>query len=339
MAAHYGNPLDEYNALNQTVGVLDLSFRGRLCLIGADRIRFLHGQVTNDVKRLGPWQGCYAAITTAKGKMQSDLNIYQLEDEVLLDFEPGLQQTVSERLNRYIVSDDVQVMEVASLYGLLSLQGPHSGEVVQSLEIFGLPPEKPLSVVKASSAEFGEAYLINQSRIGIRGFDLFVPAQAAATLMEKLLSGATAFGGRLCGWQSMEMRRIEAGIPRFGLDIDETHFPQECGIEERAVSYSKGCYIGQEVLNRIHTLGHVNRELTGLRFSSDLNALPVKGDKLINGNKEVGYVTSAVDSPSLKAKIGLGYVRKQLDGKVLTLRTSETDHPVVLAPLPFVTQS
>ena len=137
----------------------------------------------------------------------------------------------------------------------------------------------------------------------------------------------------------MEMRRIEAGIPRFGLDIDETHFPQECGIEERAVSYSKGCYIGQEVLNRIHTLGHVNRELTGLRFSSDLNALPVKGDKLINGNKEVGYVTSAVDSPSLKAKIGLGYVRKQLDGKVLTLRTSETDHPVVLAPLPFVTQS
>jgi aminomethyltransferase len=339
MAAHYGDALGEYNALIQTVGVLDLSFRCRLCLVGADRIRFLHGQVTNDVKRLAPWQGCYAALTTAKGKMQSDLNIYRLEEEVLLDFEPGFQQSVSERLDKYIVADDVQVMEVGSLYCLLSLQGPQSQEVLRCLEIFGHVPEKPLSVGKASSAEFGETYVMNQPRAGDRGFDLFVPAVSAASLMEKLLRGATAVGGRLCGWQSLETRRIESGIPRFGLDMDGTNFPQECGIEDRAVSYSKGCYIGQEVLNRIHTLGHVNRELTGLRFSPDLKTLPKKNDKLMDGEKEVGYVTSAIDSPSLKVKVGLGYVRKEVVGKDLTLRTSGADSPVIVVPLPFVRQS
>jgi len=265
------------------------------------------------------------------------LHIYRLEEELLLDFEPGLQQTVSERLDKYIVADDVQVMEVGSLYGLLSVQGPQAERVVRDVGIFGQVPEKPLSVIKASSAEFGESYLTNQPRVGNRGFDLFVPALSVVSLMEKLLAGATATGGRLCGWQSLEMRRIEAGIPRFGLDMDGTNFPQECGIEDRAVSYSKGCYIGQEVLNRIHTLGHVNRELTGLRFSSDLKALPVKGDKLMEGDKEVGYVTSAIDSPSLEAKIGLGYVRKQV--KALALRISRADSPVLMAPLPFVTPS
>src|SRR5438045_9778697 len=109
------------------------------------------------------------------------------------------------------------------------------------------------------------------------------------------------------------MARIEQGIPRFGLDMDETNFPQECGIEERAVCYNKGCYIGQEILNRIHTLGHVNRELTGLRLAKDLSYLPSKGDKLFDGLKEAGHITTAVNSPVHKSKIALGYVRCALN--------------------------
>src|SRR5205809_4959209 len=118
--ADYGDALTEHSAVRQSAGVFDLSFRSRICLTGADRLRFLHGQVTNDVNRLRPGEGCYAALITAKGKMESDLNIHCLQDEVLLDFEPGLTETVSQRLDKYIIADDVQVVDVAPHYGLLS---------------------------------------------------------------------------------------------------------------------------------------------------------------------------------------------------------------------------
>src|SRR6266545_2358291 len=122
--ADFGDALAEHAALRETAGVLDLNFRSRLCLTGADRVRFLHGQVTNDVKKLRVGEGCYAALVTAKGKMESDLNIFVLPDELLLDFEPGLTQAVSQRLEKYIVADDVQVVNVAPHYGLLSVQEP-----------------------------------------------------------------------------------------------------------------------------------------------------------------------------------------------------------------------
>src|SRR5271156_2647564 len=111
MVAHYGDTLAEYAALRENAGVLDLSFRSRICLTGADRVRFLHGQVTNDIKRLHVGEGCYSAITTAKGKMESDLNIYALADELLLDFEPGLTKKISARLEKFIVADDVQILD------------------------------------------------------------------------------------------------------------------------------------------------------------------------------------------------------------------------------------
>ena len=136
VVADYGDPLAEYNALCKTTGVLDLSFRGRVCLTGEDRVRFLHGQVTNDVKGLQADTGCYAALTTAKGKMQADLNIYPLADELLLDFEPGLTKLISQRLEKYIVADDVHLVDIGPLYGLLSVQGPRSGDVLLSIDRF-----------------------------------------------------------------------------------------------------------------------------------------------------------------------------------------------------------
>src|SRR2546423_13593201 len=131
VVAHYGDSLEEHAALRERAGVLDLSFRSRVCLTGPDRVRFLHGQVTNDVNRLGVGQGCYAALITAKGRIQSDLNLYRLQDELLLDFEPGLTQLVSERLEKYLIADDVQLVDVAAQYGLLSLQGPQSAATLK----------------------------------------------------------------------------------------------------------------------------------------------------------------------------------------------------------------
>jgi len=129
----YGDCLAEHRALCETAGVIDLGFRSRLCLVGNDRARFLHGQVTNDVKKLRPGDGCYAALTTAKGKMESDLNIFCFADELLLDFEPGLAAKVSQRLEKFIVADDVQIVDVAPHYGLLTVQGPKAAEVIRAL--------------------------------------------------------------------------------------------------------------------------------------------------------------------------------------------------------------
>jgi len=334
----YGNALAEYAALRETAAVLDLSFRSRVCLLGTDRSRFLHGQITNDVKKLRAGEGCYAALVSAKGKMISDLNIFALADELLLDFEPGLTRTVIDRLEKYIVADDVQAMDVAPDYGLLGVQGPKAETVVRALGLFTELPAKQLASVKISDATLGDIYLMNNARIGSGGFDFFVPTNALAAMADKLIASAKSAGGRACGWTAFEIARIEAGIPRFGVDMDETNIPLECGIEARAVSYSKGCYIGQEVINRIHSIGHVNRELVGLRLADDSKTLPAHGDKLCKVGKEVGHVTSATKSPALNANIALGYARREVNqlGNELTLRSGNGESIAKLVELPFV---
>jgi folate-binding protein YgfZ len=359
----YGDWLAEHAALRETAGVIDLSFRSRLCLVGADRVRFLHGQVTNDVKKLRTGEGCYAAITTAKGKMESDLNIFALADELLLDFEPGLTEKISQRLGKFIVADDVQIVDAAPHYGLLSVQGPKADAVVRALGLFAEIPVQPLGSVKIFDATLGEIYLANNLRVagsagvlpasaanenettrrrdgsapGSSGFDLFVPNNSLGAVAGKLIAAAKQIGGRACGWLAFETARIEAGIPRFGADMDETSIPLECGIENRAVTYTKGCYIGQEVINRIHSVGHVNRELRGLRLAADLKILPQRGDKLFHAGKEVGHVTSAVKSPTLDANLALGYVRREANqiGNELTLRTAGGESPAKIVALPF----
>jgi folate-binding protein YgfZ len=346
IVADYGDWLAEHAALRESAGVTDLSFRSRICLTGADRVRFLHGQVTNDVKKLRDGEGCYAAITTAKGKMESDLNIFALADELLLDFEPGLTEKISQRLEKFIVADDVQIVDAAPHYGLLSVQGPKAADVVVALSLIGrdaLPrvqADRQVSptIVKISDATLGEIYLANNPRLGASGFDLFVPNNSLGAVADKLIAAAKQIGGRACGWTAFETARIEAGIPRYGADMDETNIPLECGIESRAVTYNKGCYIGQEVINRIHSVGHVNRELRGLRLADDLKTLPQRGDKLFHAGKEVGCVTSVVKSPALNANIALGYVRREANqiGNELTLRTAAGESAAKIVELPFV---
>ncbi len=334
---HYGDPLAEHAALRTTAGVMDLSPRGRLCVTGADRARFLNGQVTNNVKDLRPGQGCYAALVSAKGKLQSDLNIHCLRDELLLDFEPGLTATVTTRLEQYIIADDVQIVDAAPHYGLLSVQGPLSQTVAESLGLACEIPAQPMTFSTVSDATLGEVYLMNHPRLGAKGFDFFVPTAALAAVVDKLIAAAKAVGGRACGWQAWEMARMEAGIPRFGPDMDESNLVSEAGIENRAISYSKGCYIGQEVIARIRTYGQVAKALRGLRFEGS-GPLPVKGDKLFHNGKEAGYLTSALRPPALQADIALAYVRKEANqpGTELTVQGANAgERTARVVALPF----
>jgi folate-binding protein YgfZ len=333
----YGDAAADYRALTQSAGVIDLSFRGRLCLTGSDRVRLLHGQVTNDVQRLKTGEGCYAALTTAKGKMQADLNIHALADELLLDFEPGLTQPTIERFNHYIVADDVQVLDVAPYYGLVSIQGPSARSVVDVLNLGATPPDEPLASVKCAIPDLGDIYLVRHARYGGEGFDLYVPVEALGMVFDKAVAAALAAGGGPAGWTAAESARIETGIPRFGADMDETNLPPEAGIDRRAISYSKGCYIGQEVIARIKTYGQVAKALRGLLLPDDLTALPSRGDKLTLDGRDVGYITSSVASPKWKRNIALGYVRKECNqpGRMLVLKTSGIEVPAIVSSLPW----
>jgi len=337
VVADYGDAAAEYAALRAAAGVLDLSCRGRLCLTGADRQRFLNGQVTNNVKDLKSGEGCYAAILTPRGKMQSDLNIYCLPDELLLDLEPGYAPAVSQWLEKYIIADDVQLVDVSPHYGLLSVQGPRSADVAQTSGLNLAVPDKPMNFTSATDAVLGEFYLVNHPRVGAMGFDLFVPTTALRSAAEKLVAAANSLGGCACGWQALEIARVEDGRPRFGADMDENNLPPEAGIETQAISYTKGCYTGQEVIARIRTYGQVAKSLRGLRLADDLKALPARGDKLFKDGKEVGHITSAVKSPLSQTNLALGYVHRTANnvGAELILRTGDGESPAKIVQLPF----
>jgi aminomethyltransferase len=287
--------LDDYWILRRNIGWLDFSARSRLLIKGGDRKRFLHGQVTNDVNRLGVGQGCYAAIVTAKGKIESDVNIYCLQDALLLDFEAGLTEKIAARFEKYVIADDVQIEDAAQRLAMFTIQG-----------------------AEVSPPTYAGGYTFENPRGTRTGFDVFAPVGQNIDLP-----------GRRCSGEALEIVRIESGIPRFGIDMDETNLAPEAGIEARAISYTKGCYIGQEVISRIRTYGQVARALRGLRCE----ALPATGDKLFLQGKEVGYVTSAIHSPVLNANIALGYVRREHNAIGTKLDGAE------IVQLPFVNPS
>jgi folate-binding protein YgfZ len=336
---HYGDPLAEYTTLRRAVALVDLSSRGRLCLLGADRRSFLNGQVTNDVAGLADGEGCYAAVVNAKARIQGDLHAYCLPDEILLDLEPGYGAAVRARLNQYIIADDVQVVDAGIHYGLLNLEGPQAANaLLATLPLSAIPPA-PYRIARYQDSECGDIYIACHLRIGQPGFDCFVSHRGLSSFWSRLEAAIHQVGGQPCGWQALEWMRVESGLPRFGQDMDETNLAPETGIAERAIHYRKGCYIGQEIIARIRTYGQVTRSLRGLQFLEDPTELPVRGDQLFRASREVGYVTSVIRSPALQRPVALGYVRREVNqiGSELVLQPSlGGSHPVRIVPLPFV---
>lgn len=308
----------DYKALSEGVGFIDFSSRGRICLTGADRQTFLNGQVTNNVKGLRVGQGCYAALANAKGKMTCDLNIFVLADEILLDFEPGLLAKITERLEKYIIADDVQIVDVSANFGLVSVLGPKAFATCESLG--WRVPQNSFEIALQDGM-----YVANVPRLGAPAVDLYFPVENPEPLNKLKSSGIQE-----CSMEAFEIARVEQGIPRFGVDMDENTLAPEA-VAEKAISYSKGCYIGQEVIARIRTYGQVAKALRGLRFEPTAG-VPKAGDKISHEGKEVGWITSAVFSPRLGRSIALGYVRKECNqiGACLTVNDSRAE--IVMLP-------
>ena len=327
----YGDLTSELGFVSGSAGVLDFSFRGRICALGNDRAKFLHGQLTNDINRLQPGQGCYSALVTNKGKLESDLNVHCLENEILLDFEPGLTERVKERIERFIVADDVELCDVSDAFGLLSVQGPNAAEVVTRLKLSLELPKDSHGVAWLEDETLGALYVVCNPRLESVGFDIYAPEESIPAIADKLMAAAGELGGGAAGWSAFETARVLAGVPRFGCDMTESNLAPEAGIAERAISYNKGCYIGQEVLNRLHNFAEVNKSLRVLRI--DVAEIPNDGDPVFDGEKQVGEITSAVREVGGDAAIALGYVRKGHNELGTKLRVGEAGAEVVGLPL------
>ena len=325
----YGSLDAEDRALRETCGLFDRSDRGKLRLTGSERVAFLHGQVSNDVKSLEPGRGQYTALLTPKGQMVADGRILLRQDDALLDTEPGREATVFGLLERHLISEDVELTDVTGGFALLSLVGPASPEVV-TLTLGGTHPH--LDEHRHCDRH---GVLVVGTRLGaLEGLDLLVPIDRAACVLQSLLERGKPLGLAPVGFAAMEIARVEAGVPRFGADMGEETLPLEANLTERALSFTKGCYVGQEVIARASYRGGVRRKLSGFRLDAGpLPAGPATLFKSVGDAKSAGELTTAVISPRFGA-IALGYARREHQAPGTELVAPDGRRAVVCA-LPF----
>jgi len=284
----------QYRQLREECGLLDRSERGKLIVSGGEAAEYLQGQLTNDVEALAAGEGLYAALLDRKGHMQADMRVLRLsDDELWLDTEAEALAPARRHLEMYKIGRDVAVADVTAERAILSLVGPRSVEIAATAAL----PEHASEVAKIEGVECLAVGTAD-------GIDLIAQTSDAAALREALL----AAGAAEIGAEAAEVARIEAGVPRFGAEMSAETMPAEAGIVERAVSFTKGCYIGQEPVARLHYKGRPNRHLRGL----ELSAPAEPGAALRLGEKEVGRIGSACISPA-RGPIGLAIVRREAE--------------------------
>jgi len=303
-----------YQALVRGAGLVDPVWTGRLLLTGADRRAYLQGLLTNDITALSSGTGCYAAMLNAQGRMLTDMHVFELGNAVLLTLPAAVTQAIREHLDRFIFSEDVHVQDASESLAQIGVYGPLAREVIA-----GATLEGPGLVVIADDEP------------GVDGFDIFADRALAAGMRERLVQA----GAVPVALPDVETVRVESGRPRWGADMDSDTIPLEAGIDERAISRTKGCYVGQEVIVRVMDRGHgrVARRLVGLTFDPAAG-IPQPGAHVSSGDREIGRVTSAVWSPALARPIALGYVHRDFVAPGTTVSVSGV--PAVVADLPFV---
>jgi glycine cleavage system T protein len=330
--AHYGDAGQEHRAVRTGAGLMDLSYRGKLRMTGKDRQGFLHRIVTNDINGLKPGEGAYACLLTPQGKIVADMTVYLRDEEMLLDLEPGMAPALRTNLDRYALIDDVVMEDVTEQVGLIGVHGPRAAPLLDAL--LGACPELPMGGHAACAYENVSMLLARSHRTGEAGYDLWVPADRAALLWSALIERGKAFGARRVGYEALETLRVEAGIPRYGAELDDRIIPNEA-VKERAVSFTKGCYIGQEPVVMMEHRGRPNRLLAGLKIRGTI--LPARGAILRKEDQEAGWIATAVRGRSVEGVIALGFVRRKFmqAGNRLTVETDGRTAEAEIADLPF----
>ena len=318
-----------YAALHGGAALVSLT-TGRLLLRGADRRAYLQGLLTNDIAALTPGTGCYAAMLTAQGRMITDMRVLELGDGILLDVPHGLTAAIRAHLERFVFAEDVQVDDVSDARAAIGVYGPRAVDVMQSAPLEGGVPSALFASTRVRVAG-RDALVVRSDEPGVAGFDVLVAAGDAGPVRSAL----AAAGAVAATDADVEAVRIESGRPLFGADMDADTIPLEAGLEARAISRTKGCYVGQEVIVRVQDRGHgrVARRLVGLTFDAAA-PVPAHGAVLHAGVKDAGRITSAIRSPALARPIALAYAQRDFVEPGTEVEVE--GHRAVVVALPFV---
>jgi folate-binding protein YgfZ len=300
----HGNVRAEFGALRSGCGVYEMNLRTKIAFTGGDRERWLNGMVTNNIRDLAVGHGVYAFVLNPQGHILGDLYAYNRGDSLLIDTDQSQSQQLRATFDHYIIMDDVEVIDATDQLTSIGITGPRVREILQAAG-FEIPELEPLRFVDANWRNVS-VIMVRGDNVSVESYELWVPPDQATGLRDAL----TAAGATPVGRAALEFLRVAAGVPRYGQDIRERDLPQETE-QVRAMHFSKGCYVGQEIVERIRSRGNVHRKFTGFEVEG---ALPALGTKIQADGKDVGEVTSVASLPiaSGDRSVALGYIRREV---------------------------
>lgn len=323
-AARFGDPQAELTALREQCGVYDLGYRAKISLTGGDRVRWLNGMVTNNVRDLAPGQGVYAFLLNAQGHILGDLYAYNRGESIVVDTDLNQLEKILATFDHYIIMDDVEVKDLSSDLTALGVSGPKTHEILTKA---GLTiPEMQALQIGSVSWNGLDCTLLRGDDEQSSSYEIWL----APANVQQLWQALVAVGATPVGTQALELQRILAGVPRYGVDIRERDLPQETE-QDRALNFSKGCYVGQEIVERIRSRGAVHRKFTG--FLADAPVQP--GNKIAAGEKPVGEITSVARVRLANADriVALGYIRREIGTPGRAVMIGEVHATVAALPI------
>jgi folate-binding protein YgfZ len=323
-AARFGDPQAEFSALRERCGVYDLGYRAKISLTGSDRVRWLNGMVTNNVRDLAPGLGVYAFLLNAQGHILGDLYAYHRGESIVVDTDRSQLEKMLATFDHYIIMDDVEVKDLSAEITALGIGGPKAHEILASAG-FAIPEMRALQI-ESISWNGVDCTLVRSDDAQSPAYEIWLAPTSVKQIWQALVgAGATPVGS-----EALELQRIVTGVPRYGVDVRERDLPQETE-QARALNFNKGCYVGQEIVERIRSRGAVHRTFTG--FLADAPVEP--GNKVVAGEKAVGEITSATRVRLANADriVALGYIRREVGTPGREVMIGEVKATVTALPI------
>jgi folate-binding protein YgfZ len=304
---HWTDPRAEQEFARKTVALVDKNYRAYLSFTGPDRVRYLNAILTNNVKDLSPGQGNASLLLNPQGHILAEIETFALPDSLFCVSYAMIRERLIEWLDKYIIMDDVTLTDESQRYGTLALEGPRAAAVIRELTGVDLSSLAELDRIECMVASI-PCWITKRSPGGLAGCEFLCEREKLAELWQVLLTSAKKRGGGPMGYTALSAQRLAQGVAWFGYDFGEKQIPHEAGLESTHISYTKGCYTGQEIVERVRSRGQVNRRSVDLIF--DGAGVPAAGEALTADGKEVGFVTRAAVPSFFPHAIGMGYVRK-----------------------------
>ena len=322
----FGDPAAEYRAARDTVALLDKNYRAVLSFTGPDRVRYLNAILTNNIKDLAPGHANVSLLLNPQGHILAEIETHAFAEKLLCVSHAMIRERLIEWLDKFIIMDDVTLSDESQLHGTLALEGPHAAAVTRELSAIDIAPLAELSSTEAVVASI-PCRIVKRSPGNIPSAEFIVARENLAHLWPILSEAAQKHAGRPMGYTALSARCLAQGVPWFSYDFGEKQIPHEAGLQDSHISYTKGCYTGQEIVERVRSRGQVNRQRVDLLFTGE--TVPAPGTPLTLDAKEVGFVTRAAKIWDPPRVIAMAYARKQAQAPGTTLHSPNGPATVV----------